>query len=103
MVFILFLIACLPKIESFLIFYSNDLVTMEDLQKKIEKGSVYIFGLSRNWILNNLSATIVIIQVTAFIFFLRASTFKADAEGDWRHTWECSIDEMLCLKDWSQN
>jgi len=102
LVFILFYIICLPKIGSFLNFVNYDAVIMEDVLKKIGTDSVYIFVLSKNWILNLLAATVVIVQVIVFVFFLLASTFKADVESDWKYTWECPINQTNCMQDRSQ-
>ena len=67
--------------------------------KKIGTDSVYIFGFSKNWILNLLPAIVVIIQVIVFVFFLLASTFKADVESDWMYTWECPMNRLYCTED----
>jgi len=101
-VFILIFIISLPKIGSFLKLVQTDLVVIDDVMKKIGTNSVYIFCLSEDWILNLLAAILVIIQLSAFNFFFSASKFKADVDSDWRYTYECPMDELLCTQDISR-
>ena len=77
----------------------TDLVAIDDVLRKIGTNTMYIFGLSKDWILNLLAAIIVVIQVSVLIFFLSAAIFKANVESDWRYTWECPIDQLNCVQD----
>jgi len=91
-----FLLVGLPRTG--VVFGPNEEATVKDLLEKIGLQSIYIFILSKNWILNILAAGIVILQTTVFFYFFRASVFEPNIDSDWEYTWECPMNELLCNK-----